>query len=58
MSIYIVRAFVQLRELLSSSEGLAKRLDQLEADLEKKFASHHEAIAAMLSAIRDLMNPP
>jgi predicted AAA+ superfamily ATPase len=58
MSIYVVRAFVQLRELLSSNKELAKRLDQLEARIEKKLASHDEAIAAMLSAIRELMNPP
>jgi hypothetical protein len=58
MSIYIVRAFVQLRELLSSTKELAKRLDQLEARIEKKLATHDEAIAAMLSAIRELMNPP
>jgi phage regulator Rha-like protein len=58
MSVYVVRAFVQLREVLSSNKELAKRLDQLEAGLEKKLASHDEAIAAMLSAIRQLMNPP
>ena len=34
MSIYVVRAFVQLRELLSSNKELAKRLDQLEARIE------------------------
>jgi hypothetical protein len=58
MSIYVVRAFVQLRELLSSDKELAKRLDQLEARIEKKLTSHDDAIAAMLSAIRQLMNPP
>jgi CHASE3 domain sensor protein len=58
MGIYVVRAFVQLRELLSSNEELAKRLDQLEARIEKKLATHDEAIAAMLSAIRQLMHPP
>ena len=58
MSIYVVRAFVQLRELLSSSKELAKRLDRLEARIEKKLATHDEAIAAMLSAIRELMNSP
>jgi len=58
MSIYVVRAFVQLRELLSSNKELAKRLDQLEARIEKKLATHDEAIAALLSAIRELMNPP
>jgi hypothetical protein len=58
MGIYVVRAFVQLRELLSSNKELAKRLDQLEARIEKKLATHDEAIAAMLSAIRQLMHPP
>src|ERR1700722_11508447 len=58
MSIYIVRAFVQLRELLSSNSDLARRLDQLEARIEKKLATHDAAIAAMLSTIRQLMNPP
>jgi ATP-dependent Clp protease ATP-binding subunit ClpA len=42
---------------LSSNKELAKRLDQLEARIEKKLATHDEAIAAMLSAIRELMNP-
>ena len=31
VSIYVVRAFVQLRELLAGYKELAKRLDQLEA---------------------------
>jgi hypothetical protein len=42
----------------SSNKELAKRLDQLEARIEKKLATHDDAIAAMLSAIRELMNPP
>lgn len=58
MSIYVVRAFVQLRELLASNQELAKRLDQLEARIEKKLVTHEDAIAAMLSAIRQLMHPP
>lgn len=58
MSVYVVRAFVQLRELLASNAELARRLDELEARIEKKLTRHDEAIAAMLSAIRQLMNPP
>jgi hypothetical protein len=58
MGVYVVRAFVELRELLSSNKELAKRLDQLEARIEKKLTTHDEAIAAILSAIRELMNPP
>ena len=58
MGVYVVRAFVKLRELLSSNRELAQRLDELEARIEKKLAAHDEAIAAMLSAIRELLNPP
>ena len=47
-------AFVRWRELLVSNAELARRLDDLERTLE----GHDEAITAILSAIRELMNPP
>jgi hypothetical protein len=53
MSVYVVRAFVRLRELLSSNAELARRLDELERKLE----GHDDAITAIISAIRELMNP-
>jgi hypothetical protein len=56
MSIYVVRAFVQIRELLSTDKELARRFAQLETKLDKKLAEHDEAISAILSAIRQLMN--
>jgi hypothetical protein len=58
MGIYVVRAFVRFRELLSSNKELACQFAQLEARLNKKLADHDDAIAAILSAIRQLMNPP
>jgi hypothetical protein len=58
MSVYVVRAFVQLREILASNRELARRFAQLETRLDKKLAVHDEAIAAILSAIRQLMHPP
>ncbi len=58
MSVYVVRAFIQLRELLSSNKELAKRLSELESRLERKLATHDQAIAGILKAIRELMNPP
>lgn len=58
MSIYIVRAFVQLRELLSSNKELARQFAQLEARIGTKFVEHDDAIDAILSAIRELMQPP
>lgn len=58
VSVYVVRAFVRLREVLASNQELTKRLDELEARIQKKLATHDEAIAAILSAIRQLMSPP
>ena len=54
MGVYVVRAFVHLRNLLASNKALAQKLN----DLEHKLRNHDEAIAAILSAIRELMNPP
>jgi hypothetical protein len=58
INIEIMRAFVKLRELLTSNKELARQFGELEVRLEKKLTAHDEAIAAILSAIRQLMNPP
>jgi hypothetical protein len=55
VNIEIMRAFVKLRDLLSSNRELARRFAQLETRLDKKLTEHDEAIAAILSAIRRLM---
>lgn len=60
VSVYVVRAFVRLREMLVSNKELARKLDRLEHTLaahDGKLAHHDEAIAAILSAIRELMTP-
>jgi hypothetical protein len=58
VNIEIMRAFVKLRELLVPNKELARRFTELEARLDKKLTEHDQAIAAILSAIRELMNPP
>jgi len=40
VSVYVVRAFVELRDTLLTHKELAKRLDELESRLEKKLATH------------------
>jgi hypothetical protein len=52
MGVHVVRAFVHLRELLSSNKELARRFAVLEARLDKRLTDHDEAIAAILSAIQ------
>jgi hypothetical protein len=57
MSVYVVRAFVKLREVLGTNRELARRFEQLKLRLNSKLTEHDEAIAAILSAIRELMRP-
>lgn len=57
VNIEIMRAFVKLRELLVSNKELALRFSELEARLERRLTAHDDAIASILSAIRQLMNP-
>ena len=54
VNVQIMRAFVRMRELLASNAALARKLDELE----RRYQHHDEAIKAILSAIRELMNPP
>lgn len=53
-SLHVVRAFVQLREMLSTHKELAAKLDALE----RKVGSHDQAIAGLMDAIRQLMQGP
>ena len=54
VSLIVVRAFIQLREMLSSHKELAVKLDALE----RKVGSHDQAIAGLIDAIRQLMTLP
>lgn len=54
VSVYVVRAFIRLRELLSTHAELSQKL----AELESRVGSHDEQIAALMEAIRQLLAPP
>ena len=54
LNIEIMRAFVQLREVLTGNKALAAKL----TELERKLKSHDQTIAGILDAIRQLMAPP
>ena len=58
VSVYVVRAFVELRELLTGNKELALKLAELESRIERKLDSHDQAIAGLINAIRELMRPP
>lgn len=65
VAIYVVRAFVRLRELAVTHGDLAKRLDELERKTEALSISHDEfsrttrlQLKQVFDALRQLMAPP
>ena len=57
MSVYVVRAFVKLREVLASTDELAKKLDRLERKLTSRQNLHEKAILQLFARMRDLLRP-
>ncbi len=58
MSVYVVRAFIKLREALAGNKELAKRLENLERKLTGRIDTHEKAILQLFSEIRKLLDPP
>jgi phage regulator Rha-like protein len=54
MSIFVVQAFVRMRQALAANREIAAKLTELEGRLE----SHDADIQAVVNTIRDLMAPP
>ena len=54
MSVFVVRAFVRLNEILASSRELAAKVMELDRRLKTQDAAIHDII----SAIKRLMKPP
>ncbi len=52
MSVFVVRAFVRMREILSTHKQLAAKLEELE----EKVTDHDQAISDLIEAIRELMS--
>jgi hypothetical protein len=58
MSVYVVRAFVKLRQVLASNALLARKLDALEKSVATLDASTRRQFEEVYAAIRALMAPP
>jgi len=54
MSVFVVRAFIQMREMIRGNRQLAAKLNELE----QRVADHDAVIADLVTAIRKLLNPP
>jgi hypothetical protein len=53
VSVYVVRAFVRLREMITGHKELAGKI----AELERKVGGHDEQIMVLIEAIKQLMDP-
>lgn len=58
MSVYVVRAFLKMRSLLTEHRDLAKQLADLEEKLTKRLDVHEGAIVEVLRRIMKLLDPP
>jgi uncharacterized membrane protein len=54
MSIFVVRAFVRIREMLANNRQIAAKIEQLENRLDK----HDSDLQEIVEAIKELMIPP
>lgn len=53
VSVFVVRAFVQLRQVIAGHKELANRI----AQLERKLGDHDKQILVMVDAIKQLIDP-
>jgi len=58
ISVFVVRAFIRMRQVLSDNRVLAKKLAELEKMLTARLDTHERAIVQVLEQILHLLNPP
>ena len=54
MSVFIIQAFIKLREMVLTNEMLSRKFEQLE----KRFTEHDEILIKLVQEIRKLIDPP
>jgi hypothetical protein len=58
MSVFVVRAFVQMRDLLGGTKELARKLAELERKLTARLDGHESAIVDVLRRVMEILDPP
>lgn len=58
MSVFVVRAFIRMRQMLIEQRGLARKLSELEKELTARLDVHETAINEILGQIRRLLSSP
>ena len=54
MSVYVIRAFIQMREQIATSTTILKRL----AEMDKTLLEHDDALRVIWRELQPLLNPP
>lgn len=58
MSVFVVRAFLKMRTVLSETREQARRLAALERELKERLGVHEAAIVTVLQRVMDIIDPP
>jgi len=58
MSVFVVKAFVAMRSMLTEQRDLSKKLAELERTLTERLDTHEHAISDIIQQIMQLLNPP
>jgi leucyl aminopeptidase len=58
MSVFVVRAFIRMRQMIIQQQGLARKLAELEKKLTERLDVHETAITEVLRQIMRLLSPP
>jgi hypothetical protein len=58
MSVFVVRAFIRMRQMLIEQRDLARKLTELEKELTARLDIHETAINEMFTQIKRLLSPP
>ncbi len=58
MSVFVVRAFIRMRQMLIEQRDFSRRLVELEKELTARLDVHETAITEMIQQIRQLLSPP
>ena len=58
MSVFVIRAFVKMRETLLGTRELAKKLAALEKKLTCRLDAHEATIVEVLRELMQILNPP
>ncbi|HLA68387.1 MAG TPA: ORF6N domain-containing protein [Bacteroidota bacterium] len=58
LSIFVVRAFIKMRQTLATSKALTDKLNELEKKLTGRPDVHEKAIVYVLGELKKLMEPP